>query len=37
MYELRELAAAVAKRLVDADYDEVRTESRLFRTYRNTP
>lgn len=30
MYELRELAAAVAERLIAADYEEVVPDSRLF-------
>ena len=31
MYEIQELAAAVAEEVLHADYDDVHPESRLFR------
>jgi hypothetical protein len=31
MYEIQQLAAAVAQDLLSADYDQVQPESRLFR------
>jgi hypothetical protein len=31
MYEIQQLAAAVAQDLLSADYDEVQPESRLFQ------
>ena len=31
MYEIQELAAAVAEDLLSVDYDQVQPESRLFR------